>query len=203
MGIVVDVIIIAVILLSTFLAYKKGLVALAIQLCAFVIAIVVTAILYQPISNLVINVTNIDETIESAIYEKANDIMQENESNNEMTNQITETVKNEMLPETARTIAVNIVTGGVIIILLIAINIALRLIKGIANQIAKLPIIKQFNEMGGILYGLLRGLLIVYVVLLILGIPGQIQPDNVVNKSIEQSYLGKVMYQNNILNVFF
>lgn len=203
MGIIIDFIIIAVILLSTFLAYKKGLISLAVQLCSFIIAIIVTAILYQPISNLVINSTSIDETIENAIYEKANDMMQENQSSNEVTNQITEAVKNEMLPETARTIAVNIVTGGVMILLLIAINIALRLIKGIANQIAKLPILKQFNEIGGMIYGILRGILIVYVVLLILVIPGQIQPDNRVNQSIEQSYLGKVMYENNILNVFF
>ena len=60
---VVDLIIIAIVALSTFLAYKKGLVNLAIGLCAFVISIAITVILYQPISNLVINVTSIDEMI--------------------------------------------------------------------------------------------------------------------------------------------
>ena len=71
MGIIVDLIIIGIVLLSTFLAYRKGMVKLAIGLCAFVISIVVTFVLYTPIANLVINVTSIDEAIEDIIYEKA------------------------------------------------------------------------------------------------------------------------------------
>ena len=45
--------------------------------------------------------------------------------------------------------------------------------------------------------------IIVYAVLLVLTIPGQINPNNKANQSIDQSFLGKTMYQNNILNVFF
>lgn len=202
MGIIVDLIIVAIIALSTFLAYKKGLVELAIELCAFVIAIVLTLVLYQPISNLVINITGIDEMIEDAIYEKANDIMQSDKEDG-LTNQMIETAKNEMLPETARSLAINIVRGGVIIILFIAIKIALRLITALADAIAKLPIISQLNKTGGMIYGILRGILIIYVALLIINIPGQINPKNIVNESIDQSFLGKTMYQNNILNIFF
>lgn len=202
MGIIIDLIIIAVLLLSTFLAYKKGLVALAISLFSFVIAIVLTLVLYQPVSNLVINTTGIDETIENAIYEKANDIMEENNEDN-MAGQIIETAKNEMLPQTARNIAINIVRGGVMIILIIAIKLALRFVTAIADAIAKLPILNQINKAGGMLYGIFRGIIIIYAVLLVLTIPGQINPNNKVNQSINQSILGRTMYQNNILNVFF
>lgn len=203
MGIIVDFIIIITILLSTFLAYKKGLVNLAIGLCAFIVSIAVTFILYQPISNLVINTTSIDETIENAIYEKANDIMQENNNEEKLTTHIIETAKNEMLPETARNLAINLVKGSVIILLFVAIKFALRFITAFANAITKLPILDQINKVGGVLYGVLRGILIIYVLLLILNIPRQINPNNTINKNIDQSYLGKVMYQNNILNVFF
>lgn len=203
MGIIVDLIIIAILLVSTFLAYRKGLVSLAIQLCSFVIAIVLTLVLYQPISNLVINTTGIDESIENAIYEKANSIMQENDNNDNVADQIIETTKNEMLPQTARNLAINIVRGAVIIILVIAIKIALRFVNVIANGIAKLPIINQLNKAGGMIYGIFRGLLIVYVTLLILTIPGQINANNKINQSVDASFLGKTMYQNNILSVFF
>lgn len=201
MGIIVDLIIVAIIVLSTFLAYKKGLVKLAIGLCTFAISIVITLLLYQPITNLVVNVTGIDEAIENSIYEKANSIMQENKD--EVTNQIVETAQNEMLPETARNLAINIVTGGVIIILFIVIKIVLRFISAIADTIAKLPILDQINKAGGMLYGILRGILVVYIALLIASISGQIDPANKVNQSINQSSLGKVMYENNLLNVFF
>ena len=59
MGVIVDLIIIAIVALSTYLAYKKGLVALAIKLCAVVISIVITLLLYKPVSNLIINTTSI------------------------------------------------------------------------------------------------------------------------------------------------
>ena len=203
MGIIVDLIIIAIIVLSTFLAYRKGLIKLAIGLCSFVIAIVVTFILYQPISNLVINTTKIDETIENAIYEKANEMMQENKTENELTNQIIETTKNQMLPETARNLAINIVTGGVLIVLFLAIKIGLMFVSILSDAISKLPIINQLNKTGGMIYGILRGILLIYVILLILTISGQITPSNTINQGVDESFLGKAMYQNNILNVFF
>ena len=94
MSIIVDLIIVAIILLSTFLAYRKGLITLSIQLVAVVISILATLILYKPISNLIINVTSIDETIQNAILEEANDIMTNNE---EGANQIVENIQNNML----------------------------------------------------------------------------------------------------------
>lgn len=196
MGIIVDLIIIGIVLLSTFLAYKKGLVKLAIGLCAFVISIVITFVLYQPISNFIINSTQIDETIKNSIYEKANEAMQED-------NQLLETAKNGMLPEVARNLSINIVRGGTMVVLFVAIQIALKFVTVLADAIAKLPIIDQINKTGGTIYGALRGILIVYVILLVLAIPGQINPNNIANESVEKSSLGKVMYQNNILNVFF
>ena len=87
MSIIIDVIIVAIILLSTFLAYRKGLITLAIQLVAFVIAIVLTLLLYKPVSNVIINVTGIDEAIQNAILEEANDIMTNDE---EGANQVVE-----------------------------------------------------------------------------------------------------------------
>ena len=48
MGIIVDLIIIAVVLLFIFLGYKKGLTGSLIKLLSFIIAIVVAFVLYKP-----------------------------------------------------------------------------------------------------------------------------------------------------------
>lgn len=214
MGIIVDIIIIAIIALSIFLGYRKGLIELAIKLCAFVIAIVITLILYKPVSNLIINTTSIDETIENSILEKANDVMEgeedeelSEETNPASTEELSEEIKQEaregLLPEAARGLSVNIVRGGVIIILYVLVRIALRFVTALANLVAKLPILKQFNKAGGAIYGALRGILIIYVCLIIISIFGQINPENDIHQNIEQSTLGKTMYENNILDVFF
>ena len=71
MSILLDLIIVGIILLSTFLGYKKGLIGVAFKIVSFVIAIVITLILYVPVSNLVINHTGLDESIENAIVELA------------------------------------------------------------------------------------------------------------------------------------
>ena len=167
MGLIIDIAIIAIVVLSVFLGYRKGLVALSIQLFAFIIAVVITFILYQPITNFIVNATGIDETIQNSILEKANDIMQED---SKMSNTIVEEVKNDMLPETARTISINIITFVVVIVLFLLVKIGLRFVTAMANLVAKLPILKQANELGGIIYGFIRGLLIIYVILLVVNI---------------------------------
>ena len=200
MSIVVDLIIVAIILLSTFLAYRKGLITLSIQLVAVVISILATLILYKPISNLIINVTSIDETIQNAILEEANDIMSNDENGS---NQIVESIQNNMLPETARTISINIIQGAVILILYVGIRIALRFVTTLANLVSKLPILNQFNKLGGIIYGILRGLMIVYIALLLINLSGEIEPENQVYTLVEDSYLGKMMNENNVLDILF
>lgn len=200
MSIVVDFIIVAIILLSTFLAYRKGLITLSIQLVAVVISILATLILYKPISNLIVNTTSIDETIQNAILEEANDIMSNDENGSD---QIVESIQNNMLPETARTISINIIQGAVILILYVGIRIALRFVTALANLVSKLPILNQFNKLGGIVYGILRGLLIVYIVLLLINLSGEIEPENQVYTLVEDSYLGKMMNENNVLDILF
>lgn len=200
MSIVVDIIIVAIILLSTFLAYRKGLITLAIQLVAVVIAIVLTLLLYKPVSNVIINVTAIDETIQNAILEEANNIMTNDE---EGANQVVETIQNNMLPETARTISINIIEGAVILILYIVIRIALKFVTALANLVSKLPILNQLNQLGGIIYGILRGVLIIYILLLLVNLSGEIEPQNHVYMAVEESYIGKVMNENNILDILF
>ena len=200
MSIIIDVIIVAIILLSTFLAYRKGLITLAIQLVAFVIAIVLTLLLYKPVSNVIINVTGIDEAIQNAILEEANDIMTNDQ---EGANQVVETIQNNMLPETARTISINIIEGAVILILYIVIRIALKFVTALANLVSKLPVLNQLNQLGGIIYGILRGVLIVYVALLLVNLSGEIEPQNQVYTAVEESYIGRVMNENNILDILF
>lgn len=201
MGIIIDLIIIGFVLLSAYLGYRRGLLELGIKLCAFIIAIVVTFILYRPISNLVINNTSIDENIQSTIENNINEFMNSEESK-DTSNALVESAKNGMLSETSRTLAINIINIVILIALFVVIRIALIFVTGLANLIAKLPILKQFNKLGGVIYGLLRGILIVYVALFIINIYGQINPTNEVTKKVDTSHICKLMYNNNILNIF-
>ena len=83
------------------------------------------------------------------------------------------------------------------------IRIILKFVTALANLVSKLPILNQLNQLGGIVYGILRGLLIVYILLLIVNLSGEIEPQNHVYTAVEESYIGKMMNENNILDILF
>lgn len=203
MGIIIDITIILFILASIFLSYKKGLISLAINLVAFIIAIAITLLLYKPIANLIINITPIDEKLQMGIQEKVESIISENKEENEITSELIESAKQGFLPDASRSFAINIINGITMIVLFIIVRISLILIHSLADVISKLPIINQFNKLGGILYGLLRGVLITYIILMVINLSISVNPKGTLNEVIQESYLAKTMSKYNILNIFF
>lgn len=198
MGIVVDLIIIMFIFACVFFGYKKGLVKLGIHLVSFVVAILVTFILYRPIADLVINYTNIDESIENSIMEK----IDSKEAEGDIVDQFKENAKDTLLIQTVRPLTYNIIYTVIMIILFVVSKIALIIISSFTDVITSLPVIKQFNKTGGVLYGIIVGFFVVYLMLFMLSFINQIN-----NKEIQgflnETIITKTMYENNILSVFF
>ena len=192
---IADIIIIAILALSTYLGYKKGLIELGDKVFAVIISLVATLVLYRPLSNIIINTTNLDETIQQKIIKKS-----ETTQNTEQEGVISE-IKNQILPETAKEISYNIIRTGVMFILYIIIKIALKFVTILANLISKLPILEQFNELGGTIYGLIRGLILIYAVLLIIELTIGINTNNKINEEIENSIITKEMYKYNIIKL--
>ena len=193
MGIVIDIILVLIVALSAFLGYKKGLVELGAKLFAGIIAIVITLIIYKPVGNIVIKNTSIDEKIENTILEKTTNVIDENSkiSDNKYIQ-----VKEEVIPEQARNIAVNVVYVATALILFIVSKIVLSIVISLANAVASLPILKQFNEIGGLLYGLVRGAIISFVLILVIGTIAKLNPNGSLSKNVESTYLLKEVYNN-------
>jgi len=202
MGIVIDIILVLIVALSAFLGYKKGLVELGAKLFAGIIAIVITLIIYKPVGNIVIKNTSIDEKIENTILEKTTNVIDENSkiSDNKYIQDASDNavsqVKEEVLPEQARNIAVNIVYVATALILFIISKIVLSIVISLANAVASLPILKQFNEIGGFLYGLVRGAIISFVLILVIGTVAKLNPNGSLSKNVESTYLLKEVYDN-------
>ncbi len=202
MGIVIDIILVLIVALSAFLGYKKGLVELGAKLFAGIIAIVITLIIYKPVGNIVIKNTSIDEKIENTILEKTTNVIDENSkiSDNKYIQDASDNavsqVKEEVLPEQARNIAVNVVYVATALILFIVSKIVLSIVISLANAIASLPILKQFNEVGGLLYGLVRGAIISLVLILVIGTIAKLNPNGSLSKNVESTYLLKEVYDN-------
>lgn len=193
MGIIIDIVLIAIILLSAFLGYKKGLVKLGAKLFAGIIAIIITVIIYKPVSGMIIKNTPIDEKIKNAIIQNTENVIDEN---SKVPQTVTSQVKNQILPEEAEKISKNVVYAITAVVLFVLVKIVLSIVISLMDFVANLPILKQFNEVGGIVYGIVRGLLIVCICILLSGAYTKINPESTLNTMIQSSNLTKVIYKN-------
>lgn len=201
MSLIIDLIIVAIILLFTFLGYKRGLIKVAIKLCTFIIAIIVAFVLYKPISNVVIENTGIDESIETAITDRilpeGASVDEEVELSNDLPSVILKNGENTV-QSIATSFSNTIIEAACFFIIFIAVKIILKFITALADLIAKLPILKQFNALGGTIYGVLEGLFLVFVGFAIISLIAPLIDVSIL-EAINSSTLGSIFYNNNIL----
>ena len=213
MGIILDLVVLGIILLNVFICYQKGLVKLAVGLVAVLVSIILALILYKPVSNLIIDKTEIDNKIGNAIIEnfttetEDNEQLEDNGFMKYIEKYVDDTVnktKNEIVTEAAGTIAVKVINVGVIILIFIVARLILIVLTFITDLITELPIIKQFNDIGGVLYGIVKALLIIYVILAIAFFIIYVTGNTTISEAISNSYITKFFYNNNILlNIIF
>lgn len=211
MSLIIDIVIIGIILLCLWGGYRKGLIGVAFSIVSFIAALIIAFILFNPISSFVMNNTEFDDNIKNAIITnfKGEEATDNDESAAEiennvgfMTNYINEQI-DEVAGNTLEIVAINIsevcVKGIVFIGLFIVARIALAFFKMIADFIAKLPILHQFNKLGGIIFGLLKGLVITYGVLAILLLVSPMFNEASFFVALNESFVGSMMYNNNII----
>lgn len=143
MGIIIDIILLIIVILSAFLGYKKGLVKLGTKLIAGIIAIIITLIIYKPVANLIIENTTIDDKIQKSIIENTNNYLN---GDGNKDNIVINHIGNEMLPDEATKIAEGAVYVITALILFLGVKIILSIVISFMDFVANLPILKQFNE---------------------------------------------------------
>lgn len=213
MSIIIDLIIIGILALCIFFGYRKGLTKCVIKILSFIIAIVVAVILFKPVSNFVIQNTEIDDHIKEAIVNIVKDDVEENGQVKEDTNlpkaivdyinesvkNAVEEAKNSVVEIAAEEIAQVTINVGVAILLFIVVRIALVFISALSKIITDLPIIKQFDKVGGILYGALKAFVIIFVVLALISLISPMIEQTGIIIAINKSFIGSILYNNNIL----
>ena len=206
---IIDLILIGIIILFTFLGYYRGLIKVGVKILGFVISLVVALVLYTPISNYIIENTNVEKDLESVIQQRLYDQEQSGESQ-EQTDNIFENlgkyvedyaddVKENSSEYIAETLAVIVVRIGTWIGLFLVTRILMIFLKVLGSIVEKIPIIKQFNKLGGTIYGVLEGILIIYIGLAIISfISPMMESTHMVDK-INDTHICKSMYDNNII----
>ena len=213
MSIIIDLVIIAIIALCVLIGYYKGLTGSLLKIVSFVLALVIAFILFKPVSNFIIDKTDWDENLEQAIRRsilKNEEEPKEETKKENMPDVITDYINNAVkkagneaktaiVDSTARDVSVMIINIAVAIALFIVSKILLLLVKGLADLLTKLPVIKQFDKLGGIVFGILQSLVIIYIALAIISFASPMMSETGIIEGLQKSYIGSVMYNNNLL----
>ena len=86
-----------------------------------------------------------------------------------------------------------------LILLFVLIRIGLLIIGLILRGLVKLPVLKQFDRLGGLAFGAIEGLLTVYILCAVLMLFNSAPQFQSIFSAVDTSILAKSFYQNNII----
>lgn len=207
----VDLIIIIIMVSSIFVGLKKGLISCIIDIAAVIVALILAIILCRPITNVVIENTNFDESLATTISQNIplSDTDFKVEANTNLPegivnyiNGITENV-NTSKEEAFKTIGVELASGIISVIVFIAIFVIVRLvlalIKVVSKIIDKIPLLSQVNKIGGAILGAIEGAIIIYAIFAVISMIAPVISNTNLLELIYNSNIGSMMYNNNLV----
>ena len=221
-GILADLLVISIVISNAFMGYRKGLVQVVFKIITFLVSLLVVFVLYKPVSQSIMNNTQLDEKLSQALRDNLTggsldktDLVETTSANNNVSSGMSELIKSfveEALKEgtsdavgyVSDKLAVFMIRTGTFLFLFIISRTLLLFVRFAAELIANLPIIKMFNKSGGLIYGILKGFFVVYLLLAILSLLSPIIYEYGIIQAINDSAIAKGMFDNNlILNIFF
>lgn len=219
-GILVDLVIISIIASHAFWGYRRGLVGVIFKILTFLISILIMFVLYKPVSNTIMEHTKLDEWLSSKIAQNIQgtslengELMQYDNSNSGVSKVVIDELnsfvrdalrksESNIVGYVSDNIAIQMVRIGTMLCLFIVSRFFLLFIRFIAEVLANLPIIRMFNRSGGLIYGVIKGFLITYVILGLFSIASPLIANWGVLDAIQDSTLGNKMYNDNVIIKF-
>ena len=213
-SIIVDLIIILIFIISIFISYKRGIAAVFYSLASWLLIALFVFIFYEPITNIIIDKTEFDEFISEKIeanledsFEEENLIEEENSNiSNSFINIINEYVLEAKEAETENTaeyvsneISYMVISAIVMIVLFVIAKIIMLLVQYILEFIVSLPLIRTFNKVAGIIYGVLRAFVLIYIILAILSLVSPLLANTEIISFIKSSNIASIFYNDNII----
>lgn len=218
-GILVDLVIISIIASNAFWGYRRGLVGVIFKVLTFIVSILIMFVLYKPVSNTIMERTQLDEWLSAKIAEniegttlKDGELIEYDDNSSvsrvvvdELNSFVKDALKKaetNVVEYVSTNIAIRMIRIGTMLCLFIVSRFFLLFIRFFAEIIANLPIIRMFNRSGGLIYGVIKGFLVTYVILGVFSIISPLISNWGVLDAIQDSSLGKKMYNDNVIIEF-
>lgn len=197
---IADICVMAVVVAFIFIGYKAGLIRSFVRVLSYVVSLLISFSLYPIVSKCLLK-TPLYDKLEGFVSEKY--IMQGFLKNGNggiglLSRYISAGLESaaEGIAEAVTVLLINIIA---FILILVLSKIIIRLIMKAFNIFSRLPIIKQFNRLGGAMLGGAVGILVLYIAAAVLVFVAPIDEQSLVGKEIEASTFATEIYGNNII----
>ena len=214
MWMVVDLIALLIIVAYAAIGFFKGFSEFLFQVISLLITIGVVFFAYKPVANVVMD-TQLDEKIYSVVYENlANTPIAEGEEiNTENTNmskgivstingyiaEAKENAEQNVLEFVSNKIAIIVVYAITAVALFVIVQLVLFFIRIALDIMGSLPLLREGNQVLGLVIGVIKGILLVYLLLALASGLSPILSKFGIIDAIESSKVSSILYNNNII----
>lgn len=196
-----DICVFLVVAFFIYTGYRAGFMRSFIKVASYLISIVLSIFLYPIVAETLMKTPIYDRLLEivSGRYQRGSltNIMDGNRFG--VLTQYIDSGIDAATGGIASAITVLIVDIIAFVIILILSKIIIRIVGNLFGIFTKLPIIKQFNRLGGGIMGGVVGILLLYIVSAAMLLFFPINPESKVLYEIENSTFASEIYQNNLI----
>ena len=200
--------VVAFLALTAMYGYSRGMVKIVLSMAAMIITIVLTTILTVPVGAILKATTPIYDNM----YEKISETIEESEITDiesvkelDLPDLIIDKImeEEEAINDVKKYVATQVTdtayTAGVFLVLLIVVYIVVKIAITMLDFVAKLPLIKEVNKLGGLLIGLIYGLTIIWAACLVLTMFSSKPWAQDIYAQINDNQLLSFIYNNNLI----
>ncbi|MFA5527002.1 MAG: CvpA family protein [Peptostreptococcales bacterium] len=204
---VLDIVIIAIFVAACIQGYIRGFITSVISFGGWIIAAIL-AFKFSPfMTDLLLEKTTLYSKIAEMLNSRFSDVSTVGSTTYNplgdmnlpkiLTHNMSEAASTQgTLGGLVATILINVLS---VLIIFIGVKLVLYIIGMILNSVADLPVLKQANKLGGVVFGLIKGGIIIYLVLAIMVPVVGLTENTLFIDMLSESTIGNIMYHNNIL----
>ncbi len=196
-----DICVLIIVAFFIWSGYKAGLMKSFVRVASYIISLIISFFLYPVISDLLVKTPIYDKLAEIISQKYIVDNVSDNLGQGAfgiMSNYISGGIRNAAVG-IAESMAVLIINIIAFIIILILSKIIIRVVGNLLGLFTKLPVIKQFNRLGGAVLGGLIGVLVLYILSAVLILFSPLDPQSKALYEIENSTFASEIYENNVI----
>ena len=207
---ILDIIVLAILALSAFIGYKKGLIGILVSVIALILSIILAVFLQGTVADYLYNDTNVGTTIESSVKEMMEEQIKENnklDTDTKSENKFlamffdVEKIKNSTINDGSKKITEFILKGISFVAIFVIVFVICYILSMVLNIVFNLPILNSVNKVGGVAANILKSLFKIWIVLAMCSFISFTPKLSVITDAINSSFLTKFLYDNNLIVV--